>query len=194
MSTDSPEKSKPLISLPFIIFAAVLLIVGAVYGQSIMTWFMLQGEAAKANQVTQPDEFADLSAWAKSLQDDPSAAPPSSIGVGGAPGGGESNRPDPEERFAEYDANEDGKLTGDEIQGRLVEFIDRIDTDADGEITKEEYMTAIENMRSGGGRGGPGGRGGRPSGRGGRPASEADEGDANSNPEEKPAEKTSGDE
>ncbi len=187
MSTDSPEKSKPFISLPFILFAAVLLIVGLVYGQSIMTWFMLQGEAAKANQVTQPDEFADLSAWAKSLQDDPNAAPPASIGFGGAPGGGENNRPDPEERFAEYDTNEDGKLTGDEIQGRLVEFIGRIDTDADGEITKEEYMTAIENMRSGGGRGGPGSRGGRPE-------SEADEGDANSNPEEKPAEKKSGDE
>lgn len=193
MSTDSPEKSKPLISLPFIIFAAILLIVGGVYGKSIMTWFMLQGEAAKANQVTQPDEFADLSQWAKSLQDDPNAAPPSNIGVGGGPGG-ENNRPDPEARFAEYDANEDGKLTGDEIQGRLVEAIDRIDTDADGEITKEEFMTAIENMRSGGRRGGPGGRGGRPGGRGGRPAAEADEGDANSKPEEKPAEKKTGDE
>jgi Ca2+-binding EF-hand superfamily protein len=62
----------------------------------------------------------------------------------GAPGPG--GRPDlqmAEQRFAELDANKDGKLTADEIPGPAREafeqFLERADDDGDKAITKEQF-------------------------------------------------------
>lgn len=79
-------------------------------------------------------------------------------GDGGDGGGGGGGRMDPDARFAEADANGDGQLSGDEIQGRMQENLEEIDTDADGAISKEELTARIEAMRAqfGGGGGAEG--------------------------------------
>ena len=104
-------------------------------------------------------------------------------GERGGPGGdrrGGGGFPDAGEILAQYDADGDGKLTGDEITGRMADNLDRVDTDGNGEVTLKELETRFAAMREGrggggrgaggpggGGRGGPGGRDGGGGGRGG---------------------------
>jgi Ca2+-binding EF-hand superfamily protein len=64
--------------------------------------------------------------------------------------GGE--RKTPEERFAEMDANKDGKIAKSETAGRMAENFATIDANSDGFITLEE----MKKVRPAGGR--PGGR------------------------------------
>ena len=67
--------------------------------------------------------------------------------------GQSQNRPERRERptFAEIiekmDANEDGKLSKDEIKGRLKEQFENIDADEDGFITEEEFEKALKPRR-----------------------------------------------
>jgi Ca2+-binding EF-hand superfamily protein len=68
--------------------------------------------------------------------------------------------------FTERDANNDGKLSKDELPEQMAERMDRIDTDGDGSVSREELETSMARMRE---RGRPdGGRpeGGRPDGEG----------------------------
>lgn len=149
MNTETPAK-RPLISLPFIIIVGGIALVGIFFGQTIMEQVMLMQESAKAKEVTVPEEYADLSEWGKSLAENPNAdfeGAAITPGGGGNSGGGAGGF-DPEAMFAERDADEDGKLTGDEISGRMADRVEEIDSDSDGSISKEEFMTAIENMRS----------------------------------------------
>lgn len=76
----------------------------------------------------------------------------------GGPGGGGSF--DPEARFAERDADGDGKLTGDEISERMREGLAATDTDGDGAVSKEEFLARMSQFAGRGGRGGPGGEAG----------------------------------
>ena len=57
-----------------------------------------------------------------------------------------------EERFAEMDANKDGKIAKSETTGRMAENFATIDANSDGFITLEE----MKKVRPAGGR--PGGR------------------------------------
>lgn len=50
--------------------------------------------------------------------------------------------PSTDEIFEKMDANKDGKLAADEIEGPLKEKFAMIDVDADGFITKEEMENA----------------------------------------------------
>ncbi len=52
-----------------------------------------------------------------------------------------------EEMIEEMDANEDGKLSEDEIKGRLKKDFAKIDTDEDGFITAEEFEKAPKPER-----------------------------------------------
>ena len=82
---------------------------------------------------------------------------------GGGGGGGQERDPDAiiESIFTRADANEDGKLTGDEISERLAERLDTVDTDGNGEVSKEEFTTSLKAMMERrGGQGGGGGPGG----------------------------------
>jgi len=56
-------------------------------------------------------------------------------------------RMDMDKMFAEMDANNDGRLAKLEVKGRLAENFDKIDTDGDGFITKEEMKNAPKPRR-----------------------------------------------
>lgn len=47
----------------------------------------------------------------------------------------------------EMDANEDGKLSKDEIKGRLKDDFEKVDTDEDGFITAKEFAKAPKPER-----------------------------------------------
>ena len=142
LASTAPVKKKPLISLPFAIVAVVILGVGALYGQKIMEWVMLQQEAAKAASGPQePEEYAGLSQLAKDLQagggsGDPAAA----FGAAGSvppEGGGRGGRPPAADEPAE-----DGDATDDDESKASEEA---------AEVAAEEKTESSE----------PAGRGGR---------------------------------
>jgi len=51
-------------------------------------------------------------------------------------------RPSYEELSEDMDADEDGKLSKDEVKGPLNDHFDEIDTDEDGYITEDEFKNA----------------------------------------------------
>ena len=77
------------------------------------------------------------------------------------------------DRMFENDKNSDGKLSKDEVSGRMSAFFERLDANEDGFVTKDEAQSMMSaGGGSRGGRGGPGGgpeggRGGQGGGRGG---------------------------
>lgn len=65
----------------------------------------------------------------------------------------EKGRPNPEEMFTQMDANKDGKLSKDEVNGPLKENFSKIDTNSDGYISKEELKNMPKPERQGQGGG-----------------------------------------
>jgi hypothetical protein len=96
----------------------------------------------------------------------PGGQPPGRGGRGpGGPGGGFGFQPPPFPLLEALDANQDGKLSKEEVEN-AVAALKKLDKDADGKLSKEEIGWPPEFM----GRGGPGGRGmgfGGPGGPGG---------------------------
>jgi hypothetical protein len=105
---------------------------------------------------------------------------------GGGPGGGGGF--DPAAIFDRRDENKDDKLTGEELSGRLQDRVAQLDTDGDGEITREEFMEGMQNAFAGGGQGGRG-EGGRV-----RPEIEDDKAGDEKPADEKPADEKPADE
>ena len=70
-----------------------------------------------------------------------------------------AGRFDPAAFFRRQDANGDGKLTGEEISGRLRDGLAQIDSDNNGEISETEFVQGMGRMYRGG-RGSRGRRGG----------------------------------
>lgn len=96
---------------------------------------------------------------------------------GGEPGPNAGQRFDPEQAFANRDENGDGKLTGKELEGRFADRLVQLDTNKDGEISKEEFdagMAARRESRE---------AGGAPNGPGSRPPVDDDSKDENAKPE-----------
>ena len=60
------------------------------------------------------------------------------------------------QRMFQNDKNSDGKLSRDEVSGRLLQFFDRMDADQDGFVTREEAQARMSAGRGGQGRGGTG--------------------------------------
>ena len=90
------------------------------------------------------------------------AGPPG--GHRGPPGGGPGGF-NPMEVIETQDANKDGKLVGDEIPDHMRQRLDHVDTDGNGEVSREEIEALAERFRHGP-PGGPGGRRGPPGGGG----------------------------
>ncbi len=78
---------------------------------------------------------------------------------GGGPRGGGRRRFDPAAIFQQQDADGDGKLTGDEIAGRMRDNLSEIDTDGDGAISLEELKERFRQFRGRGPGGGQRGEG-----------------------------------
>ncbi|MDO5565480.1 MAG: EF-hand domain-containing protein, partial [Planctomycetia bacterium] len=60
---------------------------------------------------------------------------------------------DPQELFAELDKNKDGSITNDELNGikdaEIVKrFLNRLDSDRDEKVSKDEFVRGITNMKS----------------------------------------------
>ena len=90
----------------------------------------------------------------------------------GGPRGGEGGSNGFVDRMMQNDTDGDGKVSADEAPERMQGFFDRLDSDKDGFLTKEEITEASNRWSGGGGRGG-GDRGGDGGGqRPKRPASE----------------------
>ena len=83
-------------------------------------------------------------------------------GPGGGPGGERGGRSAGAggmmDRIMSQDKNQDGKLSKDEVDERMLPMFDRLDANSDGSIDKSEIEAAAARMGGGrGGRGGPGG-------------------------------------
>ena len=83
---------------------------------------------------------------------------------GQAGGRGGLNQEQMIDRMFANDKNSDGKLSSDEVSGRMATFFERMDTNQDGFVTKEEAQSRMTGGRGGQGRGGQG-RGGQGRGR-----------------------------
>ena len=137
-------KSKPIVSIPFVIICLGLGLVGWLAGPSIMQWVMLQQEKSKAGGVSLPENMTDES-------------PPLSISAGFGGGGGPVDGPgagggggggfDPEKVFGDRDADGNGFLEGDEISGRMKRS--NMDADGDEKISKEEFLEGVKKRASG---------------------------------------------
>lgn len=56
-------------------------------------------------------------------------------------------RPDADTLIERMDADNDGKLSKDEIKGPLAEHFSNVDLDSDGFLTKEELIEASKNQQ-----------------------------------------------
>lgn len=62
----------------------------------------------------------------------------------GSTKGGAKGRPDPERMIRMMDRNNDGKLSREEVRGRMAERFTQIDADEDGLVTPEEIKAIFE--------------------------------------------------
>ncbi len=86
-------------------------------------------------------------------------------GPGGERGGRSAGSGGMMDRIMSQDKNQDGKLSKDEVDERMLPMFDRLDANSDGSIDKSEIEAAAARMGgSRGGRGGPGGPGGNQGG------------------------------
>lgn len=81
-----------------------------------------------------------------------------------------------DERWKGMDKDGDGKLSGDEIPERMKGMVDRVDTDKDGAISREEWDKAMQGGRRGGQGGQRPGRGETPKKEGETPKKDEEEG------------------
>lgn len=116
----------------------------------------------------------------------PSGGPGGGVSPGG-PGGGPGGGFDPGAIFDRRDENRDGKLTGEELGGRLQDRVAQLDKNSDGELTREEFMEGMQNAGSRGQRGPRGGGENSGSARRVRPEIE-DDTDVENEPAEEKAE------
>jgi hypothetical protein len=131
------------VSIPFIV--GVVFIAPAVYFAApwLMTRFLLLGEQQKAAAVKAPEQFAELSELARSLQENSENAwEGMSVGLGGDSGSSRSSGDDPESHFAAQDKDGNGKLEGEEISRHWSDRLEQLDSDGDGAISKQEFLAA----------------------------------------------------
>jgi len=88
----------------------------------------------------------------------PEGGPGGERGERGERGGRSAGAGGMMERIMSQDKNQDGKLSKDEVDERMLPMFDRLDANSDGSIDKSEIEAAAARMGGGrSGRGGPGG-------------------------------------
>ena len=140
-------------SVPLLIGLGILGIAAYFAGEPIMTYVMYFQEQAKAKVI---NEAAGKSNSQKTGDANSSPEVPPMVSTS-PPGGAGGGRPDPEELFKRRDEDGNGKLEGTEITERMQGRLAEIDKDADGAVSKEEFLAAIPSRQapSGNGAGAP---------------------------------------
>jgi len=62
-------------------------------------------------------------------------------------GGPGAVRPEPGKIFAQFDKDQSGTITKEELPERAAEHFSKMDTNGDGAISKEEFLEAVKKMR-----------------------------------------------
>ena len=147
IDVDDPEprysKVRRPVSIPFAV--AVVLIAPAVYFAApwLMTRFLLLEEQQKAAAVKAPEQFAELSELARSLQaNSENAWEGMSVGMRGDSGGSRSSGNEPASHFASLDKDGNGKLEAEELSGPWSDRFEQVDNDGDGAISEQEFLAA----------------------------------------------------
>lgn len=136
----NPTRGRPT-SIPLLIIVGLLGLAVAFAGPTVMTYYFLFQEEAKAQAIYKSVNKQSVSSSGGVVASSDMTA------VGGPPGGGQQR--DPEEMFKQRDENGDGKLEGSEISERMQTQMEMYDKNGDGVVSKEEFMS--ERLRRAGG-------------------------------------------
>lgn len=138
----NPTKGRPT-SIPLLIGVGVLGVAAYFAGPTVMAYYFLFQEEAKAKAIYESVNKQNMSDSGGFV------ASSDMTSVGGPPGGAGGQRRDPEELFKQRDENGDGKLEGSEISERMQARMATVDKNGDGVVSKEEFMEGMQR-RSGG--------------------------------------------
>ena len=127
-------------SISLLIGFGILGVAAYMAGPTVMKYAMFFQEQRKHNRIN--SEIGKTKLPTSDAVSSPEVPPMVSTGGPGGPGGG---RPDPEEMFKGRDTDSNGKLEGTEISERMQARLADIDKDADGAVSKEEFLAAIPN-------------------------------------------------
>jgi len=112
-------------------------------GPTVMKYALFFQEQRKHNRIN--SEIGKSKLPTSDAVSSPEAPPMVTASTPGGPGGG---RPDPEEMFKGRDKDGNGKLEGTEISERMQTRLAEIDKDADGAVSKEEFLAAIPSRQA----------------------------------------------
>lgn len=156
MSSDgsqmAPKKGRGT-SIPFLIGALVLGLVAYLAGPTLLTYAIyFQEKMSRSNAAIKNGEESNRPrpTWPPSF-DPVGGPPPADAAAAGGPGGGQGGGGgfDPAEVFKRRDADNNGKLEGDEIGERMKARMEEIDKDKDGIVTMEEFLAGMPSGRGG---------------------------------------------
>ncbi len=130
-------------SIPLLIGFAVLGFIAWMAGPTVMKYALFFQEQRKHNRIN--SEIGKKKLPSSDAVTSPEVPAMVTTGGPGGPGGG---RQDPEEMFKGRDKDGNGKLEGAEISERMQGRLAEIDKDADGAVSKEEFLAAIPNRQA----------------------------------------------
>lgn len=133
-------------SIFLLIGFGILGVLAYLAGPTVMKYALFFQEQRKHNRINSEIGKTKLpTSDAVSSPEAPPMVTASAPGGQGGPGGG---RQDPEEMFNGRDKDGNGKLEGTEISERMQGRLAEIDKDADGAVSKEEFLAAIASRQA----------------------------------------------
>ncbi len=133
-------------SIPLLIGFAVLGFIAWMAGPTVMKYALFFQEQRKHNRIN--SEIGKKKLPSSDAVTSPEVPAMVTTGGPGGPGGPGGGRQDPEEMFKGRDKDGNGKLEGAEISERMQGRLADIDKDADGAVSKEEFLAAIPNRQA----------------------------------------------
>jgi len=138
----SETKKRPAVSFTFLGVALFLTVGGYLAGPWIMTQIMyLQEKSISSNG----SASYSIPETRPTLAGGPTET---SSGASSGNGGNEMSVDQLEDIFTKRDADQNGKIEGEEISDRLKERMERLDVDKDGAVSKEEFMSLLSDSES----------------------------------------------